>query len=201
MTGATQKRKKEKETAAEALRHPSRVRILEVLNEQDMSAVQFANAGYVGEPDEKVLSSVSYHFRALLKCQAIVPVKRRQVRGAVETTCRGAARAYFSDEEWAEIPLDERKAISRVMYQGLFARVESAFIEDTFDKRDDRWLVWRALRFDEQGWFDFTAALHRVDAEVQLIQKDAEARLGETGQKPIRATYGMLGFESPPVVG
>lgn len=197
MAGATKK----KGTAAEALRHPIRVRILEVLNEYDMSAVQFANAGYAGEPDERVLSSVAYHFRILRHVKAIVPVKNRQVRGAVETTCRGAARAYFSDEAWAEIPLDERKAISRVMYQGLFARVESAFIEDTFDNRDDRWLVWRALRFDEQGWADFTAALHRVDAEVQMIQQDAEARLAETGQQAMRVTYGMLGFESPPVVG
>jgi DNA-binding transcriptional ArsR family regulator len=187
------------ETTAAMLRHPLRVRILEVLNEVDMSAVQFANAGYAGEPDQNVLSSVSYHFRALAEADAIVAIKRRQVRGAVETTYRGAARAYFSDEEWADIPADERHAISRVMYQGLFARVESAMIEGTFDRRSDRWLVWRSMSFDEAGWADFTTALHRVDAEVEEIQKESEDRLSASGDVPVAATFGMLGFESPPV--
>jgi hypothetical protein len=67
--------------AAEALAHTIRVRVLEVLNERDMSAVGFANEGYAGEPDERVLSSVAYHFRALAKVGAIVPIKRRRVRG------------------------------------------------------------------------------------------------------------------------
>jgi hypothetical protein len=186
-------------TTADGLGHPIRVRILEVLNERDMSAVQFANAGYAGEPDHRVLSSVAYHFRALAEMDAIVVVSRRRVRGAIETKFRGAARAYFSDEEWAEIPAEERRAISRVMYQGLFARVEGAMLEDTFDSRDDRWLVWRSLRLDEQGWADLSAALHRVDAEVQEIQQDSEARLAETDQEVIPATFGLLGFESPPV--
>lgn len=189
---------KQGSTAAEALRHPIRVRILEVLNERDMSPVQFANAGYAGEPDHRVLSSVAYHFRALAEADAIVVVGRRRVRGAVETTYRGAARAYFSDEEWAEIPGEEQRAISRVMYQGLFARVESAMIEDTFDNRDNRWLVWRAMHFDEQGWSDFSAAMHRAYAEIESIQQDSEARLAETEAEPIPATFGMLGFESPP---
>jgi DNA-binding transcriptional ArsR family regulator len=188
-----------KKTAAEALRHPTRVRILEVLNERDMSAVQFANAGYAGEPDQNVMSSVAYHFRELAKVGAIVAVERHKRRGAIETVCRGAARAYFSDGEWEEFSEDARKAISRVVYQGLFARVESAMIEGTFDSRGDRWLVWRALRLDEKGWEDLTAALHRADAEVQTIQRDSEARLSETDAEPVPVTYGMLGFESPPL--
>lgn len=188
-----------KKTAAEALRHPTRVRILEVLNEQDMSAVQFANAGYAGEPDLKVISSVGYHFRELVKAGAIIPVERHKRRGAVETVCRGAARAYFSDAEWEDFSEDQRKVISKVVYQGLFARVESAMIEGTFDTRGDRWLVWRAMQLDEQGWKDFTAALHRVDAEVETIHQDAQARLAETESQAIPATYGMLGFESPPI--
>jgi DNA-binding transcriptional ArsR family regulator len=183
--------------AADVLAHPIRVRILEVVNERDMSPVHFANAGYAGEPDHRVLSSVSYHFRALSEAGAIVAVSRRQVRGAVETTYRGACRAYFSDEEWAEIPDAERRAISKVMYQGLFARVESAMIEGTFDNRANRWMVWRAMQLDEQGWSEFSEALHRADAEVEAIQRDAEARLAETEDEPIAATFGLLGFESP----
>lgn len=193
MAAAAEKRK----TAAEALRHPTRVRILEVLNERDMSAVQFANAGYVGVPDQNVMSSVAYHFRELTKAGAIVQVERHKRRGAVETVCRGAARAYFSDGEWADLTEEERKAISKVVYQGMFARVESAMIENTFDGRTDRWLIWRAMKLDEQGWNDFTAALHRVDAEVQQIHEDARARLSETEGEAIPVTYGMLGFESP----
>ena len=185
---------KRETTAAHVLRHPVRVRILEVLNEVDMSATQFANAGYAGEPDQNVLSTVSYHFRALADAGAIVAVRKRQVRGAVETTYRGAARAYFSDCEWADISADERRAISRIVYQGLFARVESAMIEGTFDHREDRWLVWRALRFDEQGWADFSAALHRTDEEVESIQRQSDERLTASGDAPVAATFGMLGF-------
>jgi hypothetical protein len=51
----------------EAVRHPLRVRILEVLNEQDMTPVDFVNNGYAdffwGHRPE--VSHVAYHLREL----------------------------------------------------------------------------------------------------------------------------------------
>ena len=58
-------REKDKPLASEALRHPLRVRILEVVNERDISPVQFMNQGLAPslEISAKTLSSISYHFR------------------------------------------------------------------------------------------------------------------------------------------
>jgi DNA-binding transcriptional ArsR family regulator len=185
---------------AMALSHPNRVRILEVLNELDMSATQFARAGYVGEVDDNLLSNVGYHFKELAEYGALVVVDTQRVGGAIEITYRGAARAYFGDSEWAAIDEEERRAFSRVMYGGLFARVEGAMLKGTFDKRTDRWLVWRSMSLDERGWSEVNSLFHRTDAEIEAIQRGSNARLAESGDAAVPATVGLLSFESP-VVG
>ena len=58
---------KEHATIAEAVRHPLRVRILEVLNERDMAPIDFVNGGYADfyfghRPN---VSHIAYHFREL----------------------------------------------------------------------------------------------------------------------------------------
>jgi DNA-binding transcriptional ArsR family regulator len=169
-------------TAADALRHPLRVRILEALNEQDMSSVQFIDRVLNGDSkDPKLLSNVSHHFRVLAAGPdpCLVAVAHFQRRGAVETVYRGKARALFT------------------MYQGLFARVEGAVLADTFDSRNDRHLVWIAMKLDEQGWDEFTDILDEAFADVERVRREATDRLAATDREPIPATFGMLGFESP----
>jgi hypothetical protein len=145
-----------KAMASSALRHPMRVRILEVLNERDMSPVQFMHLGLAPETDtsQKSLSHISYHFRQLAEFGCLEVVEHVPRRGATEHVYRGRARAFFSNEEWGELTEGERSLISRTMYQGLAARAEGAMMAHTFDSRVDRHLSWLAMEVDERGWSD-----------------------------------------------
>ena len=198
--GIQEGKKQRKPLASEALRHPLRVRILEVVNERDISPVQFMNQGLA--PDigvsGRALSSIAYHFRALAKCGCIEMVETFARRGATEHVYRGAVRAYFSDEEWKALSQRERCLVSRTVYQGLAARAESAFIAHTFDSRTDRHLTWIAMEVDERGWTELMATLANTYGEITQIRHDAQDRLAASSDNVVPVTVGMLGFESPP---
>lgn len=197
---AAEGKKDEKPMASAALRHPLRVRILEVVNEQDMSPNQFMLRQLAPdvEVSAKSLSSISYHFRELAKLGCIEVARTYARRGATEHVYTGKARAYFTDEEWAELTQRERCLISRTMYQGLAARAEGAMIAHTFDSRSDRHLTWIAMEVDERGWSELMATLATTLGEVTQIRHDARDRLAASGDDVVPVTVGMLGFESPP---
>jgi DNA-binding transcriptional ArsR family regulator len=189
-------------TALSVLKHPLAVQVLTVCNEERMSPSTFVEERYRPRPAtekefKNSLSQVSYHFRCLEKAGLLELVDMIPRRGAFERVYSGTARAHFSDEEWAKVPEDERRRISTVTWQGLMARVESAMLGDSFDDRDDRWMAWTAGRLDERGWAEMVSVIAANYAKLEAIREDAEARLEETGEEPINATFGMMGFESP----
>jgi DNA-binding transcriptional ArsR family regulator len=181
------------------LRHPLRIRILEIVNERDMSPTQFMRQRLAPdvEVSAKSLSQLSYHFRALEKAGCIEVVDRVPRRGATEHVYRGKARAYFTDEEWEALTPRERCLISRTMYQGLAARVEGAIMAHTFDSRTDRHLTWIAMEVDERGWTQLMGTLASTFGSIEEIRHDARDRLAGSGDKVVPVTVGMLGFESP----
>ncbi|HKF82483.1 MAG TPA: hypothetical protein VKB23_05940 [Solirubrobacterales bacterium] len=198
--GSEEKAEAGKVPASEALRHPIRVRILEVVNERDISPSQFMQMGFAPELEhsQKTLSQLSYHFRKLLEYDCIEIKERIPRRGATEHLYSSRARAYFTDEEWTALTQRERCLISRTMYQGLAARAEGAMIAHTFDSRSDRHLTWIAMEVDERGWSELMGTLAGTYGEVEQIRHDARERLAASGEKVVPVTVGMLGFESPP---
>src|ERR1700753_2762814 len=74
-------------TAATVRAHPLRVRILEVLNQCDMSPVEFCREGFA--PDGMDVSHVAYHFRELAEFGALAVVEQTPRRGSVEHVYRG----------------------------------------------------------------------------------------------------------------
>jgi hypothetical protein len=192
------KQRVERPTAASVLSHPLRVRILEVLNEQDMSPAGFLKSGLaLGTPTMPV---VAYHFRTLYEDGCLEIVGEVQVRGAIEHTYRGIARTYFTDEEWAKLTGPQRRRLSKAMWQGMAARADGAMLACTFDSRPNRHLTWFAMDLDEQGWDEFTAELAESFGRIRGIRTDAAERLKESPEIPIHTTFGMLGFESPRTV-
>jgi hypothetical protein len=195
--GAT---KEPEKTACEPLGHPMRVRILETVNEHPMSPVQFINAGYAPgfESKQQALSFVSYHFRALEKAGCVEITETVPRRGATEHVYKGCSRVFFTDEDFEQKPLSERRQLSRTTFQGLLARTDGAMAQGTFDARTDRCLVWRAMELDQRGWKEATAALTACYAEIERIREDAEDRISGSGEEVIPTTVAMLGYESPP---
>lgn len=184
--------------AAAALRHPTRIRILEVVNERDMSPVKFLQLGFVQEGGQAALSHVSYHFRKLKEDGCLEIVGRKRRRGAVEHVYRGRARTEFSDEQWEELPSPERLAISRAIYQGLAARADGAMLAGTFDSKPDRHLTWIGFDVDQRGWLEAMTSLLECFHTMKQIRREAEQRLSASGETATPMTVGILGFESSP---
>jgi hypothetical protein len=197
-------RREFQKTRAEILSHPLRVRMLEIANEVDVSAVSFVRGGYakglLDHLEEGVaVSQVAYHFRKLLKTGCVEVVEHHYRRGAVENVYRGVARASFTAEEWKSLDKEQREKVSGVVMQALMARADSAMLEGTFDARDDRWLAWVQLALDEQGWEEICELCTRMMDEVERVREAAEERLGRSAE-PVATTpftWGMLSFESP----
>lgn len=198
-------RREFQKTRAEILCHPLRVRMLEIANEVDISAVSFVRGGYartlLDHLDEgTAVSQVAYHFRKLMKGGCVEVVEHHIRRGAVENVYRGVARALIHTDDWEGVDRQRREEISGVVLQGLMARAESAVLEGTFDARDDRWLAWVQMSLDEQGWDEICALCTRMMDDVERVRQATEERLGRAGE-PVPTTpftWGMLSFESPP---
>ncbi|HET7510909.1 MAG TPA: hypothetical protein VFJ65_11760 [Solirubrobacterales bacterium] len=176
------------------------MRILEVVNEQAMSPVQFVNEGLAPGYKNKqhALSQVAYHFRVLEKAGCIELAEIHQRRGASEHVYRGRSPVLFTDEEFERMSLDERAQLTRTSIRGLMARTDGAIASGTFDGRTDRHLSWLAMELDERGWKELMTALSGCYGEIDRIRKDAQDRLAGSGDEVIPATAGLLGFESPP---
>lgn len=197
--------------ASAALRHPVRVRLLEALSlHPEVSATLFINEGWgrgldalKGKSPALQVSDVSYHLRALERANCVTLTKEVPRRGASEKFFKAEAVAYFSDEEWAELPPHQRREISRVVAQSLIVQIEGAILADTFDSRLDRWLLWQPMKLDEVGWAAMSEAILDFYGRVEQIEQDSTERLeaepgdGTGRAEPIWATFGVELFESP----
>ena len=215
MEAVGRKPKSEQQSASslsvcDALKHPVRVRILEVLCESDISPVEFFRRGcmppgfdFKGEY-KNAISHVSYHFKVLREADCIYVVNTIPRRGANEHIYRSKALALHTDEEFEAMSVDERRAISRTTLQTLIARADSAIYQGTFDERVDRHLSWVALELDEEGWQELRDLQAATLEAAQAIKAAAIARNHEREQSGetmslVPATFGALAFESPTV--
>jgi len=209
MIGGTERRGRRnfETTRAEVLGHPLRVRMLEIANERDISAVSFVRGGYASVllehlDEHRAVSHVSYHLHFLEERGCVEVQDTNPRRGSVETVYRGVARAYFTDDEWKTFDKERRREITAVVLQGLMARAESAVLEGTFDSRADRWLVWVQMNLTEEGWSKLAAFCQETMDSVELLrEEESHARPikgSETVAPTIPVTWGMVAFESPP---
>lgn len=187
----------------EALHHPWRIRILDVLAERDMSVAQFVDEGLIAElasmDRHLAISKLAYHFRVLRNAGVLEVVEQHPRRGSTELVCRASARVLITDEQWGTLQPEERERLTEFVLHELIARAESAVQHDTFDSRPDRHLSWVAMEVDEQGWSEVAAVLNGALTAVMEINREAKQRLEASGERPIRSTWGQLHFESPPL--
>jgi hypothetical protein len=170
------------------LAHPVRARALTVLNQRVASPSELA-----AEQGETV-GYVAYHVRVLHELDLIDLVETRQVRGATEHFYRGAVQPYLGDDFWGRLPEDARSGISVAGLDVLNRAIKEAFEAGTFDARTDRHLSNVTLELDEAGWRQAAESLNSCLEDLMRIGADCKAR---NGNQPLRATFGLMGFESP----
>lgn len=175
-------------TLIKALSHPVRASALTILNQRVASPKEIAL-----ELNEEV-GKVSYHVKELRNLGCVELVDTAQRRGATEHYYRGVAQAYLSDAFWATLSTAVRNGISVTGLKVLIEATRESLQAGTFDARVDRHLSCLTLSLDGQGWKEANGLLNETLERLTEIGSESEARAGD---ERIRATFGMLGFESP----
>jgi DNA-binding transcriptional ArsR family regulator len=174
-----------------ALAHPLRVHVLAILNEKVASPNELAKE--LGEG----LSQVSYHVKVLREYGCIELVKTEPRRGAVEHFYRATTRAFFSDEEWEQLPKSVRPGMSARLLYDIMDDAMGAVGAGTFDAREDHHLSWTPMVLDEEGWRDAVAAQAETLERLFDIQAESAGRLAEAEAEGFSASFSMMGFEAP----
>lgn len=130
--------------------HPIRVAAFVVLNERVASPNEIAAETGLN------LRLISYHVRQLDKFNVIELVETRQVRGATEHFYRSTVRPFASDDDWADLSLEQRNSLTRYTLQLIFANVHQALEAGTFDSNLQRCLLRVPLALDEQGYAEIS---------------------------------------------
>lgn len=172
-----------------ALSHPVRANALTILNQRVASPKEISD-----ELGEEV-GKVSYHVKELRNLGCVELVDTAQRRGATEHFYRGVAQTYMSDSFWATLSTAVRNGISVTGLKCLIEAARDAVEAGTFDSRTDRHLSCLSFSLDEEGWQEANLLLNETLDRLAEIGARSESRNG--GQR-VRATYGLLGFESPP---
>ena len=175
-------------TLIKALSHPVRANALTILNQRVASPKEIAC-----ELGEEV-GKVSYHVKELRNLGCVELVDTAQRRGATEHYYRGVAQAYLSDSFWATLSQAVRNGISVTGLRVLIEAAREAVEAGTFDARVDRHLSCLTLDLDQEAWKEANGLLNATLERLTEIGAESEERKGE---ERIRATFGLLGFESP----
>jgi hypothetical protein len=175
-----------------ALGHPLRVQALQILNLRTASPNELANEMGVG------VSLLSYHVRVLCELECIDLVKTEPVRGAVEHFYRATSRAFFDEEDWAQVPESVRGSISGAMWGDIVPLVNQAITTGAFDRRHDRHFSWTPMVVDQDGWEEAREILATALHKLLDVQAASAERLAAGAEQVSMGTL-IACFESPPL--
>jgi hypothetical protein len=181
---------------AEAMAHPTRVRILMSMSTppRRLSPKAFS------QEEELPLDHCAYHFMQLRKLGCIALVDTKQRRGATEHVYEQRRLALVWTSVWRTLsPETKRSILDSVMGGGVRA-LGRAIDSGTFEARDESHLSWDTLELDEQGWGELADVLDLALEELEELKEDCLARI-DGGAAHFLASYFLVTFESPAVRG
>jgi hypothetical protein len=119
-------------------------------------------------------------------------------RAAIEPCYRAAVRVLWTDEEWAELSLAERRRVSAWILHMINDEVCQALESGTFNARADAHTSHTVSLVDEEGWRELSR-IHAEALEAILGAQAASAdRLAERGEGGVRVISAMICGELPP---
>jgi DNA-binding transcriptional ArsR family regulator len=158
------------ESVIEALGHPLRWRILElVIDRSEASPVEIARI--LDQP----LATVSHHVRVLRDAGCVELTRTEPRRGAVEHYYRAVAPAFIDEEHWPELPLAVRRSFAGQTFERIVEEAVAAGSAGAFDAATahvDRILV----ELDEPGREELSGLLTDVLRQAQAIQARSDER-------------------------
>lgn len=172
-----------------ALRHPLRVRILALLEEETSSPVQLSKVLRVP------LGTVAYHVRTLHELGLLKEVGTTPRRGAVEHHYRAKPRPRPTRLAWERASPVAKQAVTDAELLQILDVCRGAAAAGGFD-RGEAIVERRTLELDERGWVELARAYGRLQEAMSRIEGAAAARLrAARGEGRVAAGAVLMLFE------
>jgi DNA-binding transcriptional ArsR family regulator len=186
---AGQNKKTIEEVVSYALGHRIRIRILLLLNEGNYTAAELAEL--IDEP----LNNVSNHVRELVDAGSIEIAEIRPHHNFSQNVYRAAETPLFTREDFATMPLQQRKVTWGMIIQSMTAEVLASFAAGKMNDDPDVVLAWDWLNVDAQGRKEVSE--EQVAFWDRLVEIEAESinRVAVSGEDTVSYIVGELGFE------
>lgn len=168
-----------------AIRHPLRVRILELLDCADATPVGLS------EDLEVTHGVVRYHSDVLLECGCIEAVGMSS-RGKV---LRAVPRSFIGHQDWRNLPRSLRGNVTALSLQAFVERAMASLEAGTIDQRDDTTFTWMTLAFDEVGWVQVHELMGGIGLQLEALSAQSHQRLRMTDNDAVPVIVGLAAFE------
>jgi len=171
------------------------LKIVAEANLREISAPQF-HAEFGGDSIE----GIRRRFKKMEKVGWLEQVSQKtggRRRSTVELFYKATGPAILDDEGWAEMPETMQPAPSWTTFMALANQVREAISTGTYEAHLDNHMSWSVLRLDREGWRKVIAIFEELLASIDSECEEAEARIADSGERPIETTIGLAAFESP----
>jgi DNA-binding transcriptional ArsR family regulator len=176
-----------------ALAHPTRVHILNILNDGPSSPSRIAR-----RLENLSLNLVSHHTKVLKDLDCVELIETRTERGWTEHMYRATKRQFFKAEEWEGVEPKARQPITVSILQMISEDVGRSLVKGKFDERADNHLSRSPVNLDEEGWSELVQILARTLDEILETHKRSEERSYLTGEDLMKVRVVMMQFLLPP---
>jgi DNA-binding transcriptional ArsR family regulator len=172
-----------------ALAHPTRVHILNILNEGPSSPSKI-----VKRLDNVSLNLASHHIKVLRELGCVELVSEVAHGGRTEHIYRAIEGQLFTAEQWESIPSHERPPITGSILRMISEDVGKSFASGKFDELPDNHLSRSPLDVDREGWGEIVAILERALEEVQEVNARSAERALLSGEDLMKIRVVMMQF-------
>jgi DNA-binding transcriptional ArsR family regulator len=178
----------------QALSHPLRARMLNVLQEREASPKELA--AEFGIP----LANVAYHIQVLRKLKLIRLVRKTPRRGAVEHHYKADHAIAIEDGAWRNTAGIVKDATVASWLDEVGGYVSDSAASGGFTQ-DDAHMSRSRLTLDDEAWSELGGMLQDVVKRAEELQKASAKRLrSKNHEGERRAGLVMMLFESMPSV-
>lgn len=179
-----------------ALAHPTRVHILNILNDGPSSPSKIAK-----RLDNVSLNLTSHHIKVLRELGCVELVKEVTHGGRTEHIYRATKRQFFSVEEWEEVEPKARQPITVGILRMVSEDIGRSLAAGKFDELPDNHLSRSPLDVDREGWREIVAILERALGEVLEVNARSAERARVSGEDLMKIRVVMMQFLLGPEQG
>lgn len=172
-----------------ALAHPTRVRILTILNDGPSSPSKIAK-----RLDNVSLNLTSHHIKVLRELGCVELVREVTHGGRTEHIYRATSRQFFTAEEWEEVEPQARQPITVSILRLISEDVGRSLAAGKFDELPDNHLSRSPLDVDREGWREIVSILERTLEEVLEVNVRSAERARLSGEDLMKVRVVMMQF-------